>query len=185
MLAVASMTGSQGYDRILESMARYQGPVRAYLHLVGGEGDGALGTWKGMAQKLGLEERVLFHGPLHGTELDRMVSACDVGLGSLAMFRFGLQNGMPLKQREYMARGLPFVCAVNDPAIPEDPRFCLRVPNDESPLAMEEILSFALAAKKDGEAPGLMREHARRHMSWEGVMGGVLERLGLGKTRKH
>lgn len=179
LLAVASMTGSQGYDRVLRAMAEYRGPVPVYLHLVGGEGDGALAALQGLAQRLGLEDRALFHGPLYGEELDAVAAACDVGLGSLAMFRFGLESGMPLKQREYMARGLPFVYAANDPTIPDNPRFCLRVPHDESPLPLGEIIAFARRAKADPEAPGLMRAYARRHMAWQSVMAGVLERLGL------
>ncbi|MEA5013571.1 MAG: glycosyltransferase [Candidatus Limiplasma sp.] len=179
LLALASMAGWHGYDRILRSMAAHQGPEKVYLHLVGGDGDGSLAAWKGLAGELGLEERALFHGPLYGPELDARVADCDVGIGSLGMFRFGLQNGMTLKLREYMARGLPFVYAVDDPAIPDNPRFCLRVPNEESPIDLGEIVAFALEAKRDEGAPGLMREHARRHMSWQSVMGGVLERVGL------
>lgn len=179
LLAVASMAGWHGYDRILRAMAEYRGPARVCLHLAGGDGDGSLARWKELAQALGLGDRAVFHGPLYGAELDSLVASCDVGVGSLGMFRFGLTNGMPLKLREYMARGLPFLYAVEDPAIPRDSRFCLKVFNDESPIDLEQVVAFALQAKADGEAPGLMREHARRHMSWQGVMSGVLERLGL------
>ncbi|NLV57986.1 MAG: glycosyltransferase family 4 protein [Clostridiales bacterium] len=177
LLAVASMAGWHGYDRLLRAMAEYQGPVKVYFHLAGSDGDGSLSRWKELAQEMDLDDRAVFHGPLYGEELNRLVASCDVGVGSLGMFRFGLTNGMPLKLREYMARGLPFVYAVEDAAIPQNPRFCLKVSNDDCPIDLEPIVDFALRAKEDGEAPRLMREHARHHMSWQSVMNGVLERL--------
>lgn len=177
LLGLASMMQSHGYDRVIQAMANYQGSYSVNFHLVGGSGDGALVKWKRLAEDLGLSERVFFHGPLYGEAQTAIVDACDVGIGALAMFRFGLENGMPLKLREYMARGIPFVYAAQDPLIPEDARYCLRVAHDESLLDMEEIVNFALAAKQDGEAAMDMRNYARDHMSWQRVMRAVMEAL--------
>ncbi len=179
LLALASMAGWHGYDRILRSLAAYEGPAKVELHFVGGDGDGSLAKWQQLAQELGLQGRARFHGPLYGDALNETVARCDVGVGSLGMFRFGLHSGMTLKLREYMARGLPFVYAVDDPAIPEGERFCLRAPNDESPISMEKIVAFAAQSKADAGLPADMRAYARAHMSWEGVLKAALEAAGL------
>lgn len=179
LLALASMMKSHGYDRVLRGMAAYQGDVKVHLHMAGSDGDGSLEAWKRLVAELGLEERVTFYDPLYGQPLNDLVNQCDVGLGALAMFRFGLEHGMPLKLREYMARGLPFVYAAQDAAIPQEPRFCLAVPHDESPLYMERIVAFALQARQDAKAPEEMRAYAMAHMSWKPIMERVLGRMGL------
>lgn len=179
LLGLASMTQAHGYDRVLEAMAAYQGEEKIWLHLVGGEGDGSLGAWRQLAERLGLGERVCFHGALYGDDLNKVVEECDVGLGPLSMFRLGLHRGTALKLREYMARGLPFVYAAQDAAIENNPRFCLQVPHDETPLDMEAMAAFAMRAKGDREAPMAMRAYAQAHMSWERVLKPVLERVDL------
>ncbi|MDD3213063.1 MAG: glycosyltransferase, partial [Eubacteriales bacterium] len=120
LLALASMSGWHGYDRILRSLAAYQGDADVRIEFVGGEGDGSLAKWRALSGELGLADRVTFHGALYGDALNAAVASCDVGVGSLGMYRYGLAQGMTLKLREYMARGLPFVTAVDDPALPND-----------------------------------------------------------------
>ena len=177
LLALASMSGWHGYDRLLRALAAYQGATPVHIDFVGGDGDGSLTAWKALAQTLGVEARVTFHGPLYGPELDTVVAACDIGVGSLGMFRYGLQRGMTLKTREYMARGLPFLTAVEDPAVPDDPDFALRVPNDETPIDMDAVVAFALRAKQNPGLAGRMRATAQERLSWESILRGVLERV--------
>ncbi len=177
LLALASMSGWHGYDRLLRALAAYRGEADVRMEFVGGDGDGSLAAWKALAEGLGLAARVTFHGPLHGAALDQVVAACDVGVGSLGMYRYGLQTGMTLKLREYMARGLPFVTAAADPALPADPGFSLAVPNDDTPIDMAAVVAFAQNAKRDAAASARMRAYARETMSWAGVLRGVLERV--------
>ena len=179
MLALASMSNWQGYDRLIAAMAAYHGGEDVTLHMVGGEGDGSLAAWKRMSVEFKLSGRVVFHGEAHGEKLDEIAAECDIGVGGLGLYRKGQFRSMTLKLREYMARGLPFVYAVDDPSIPEEPRFCLRLPNDESAVDLEALVAFAVRAKRDAEAPVLMRAYAREHMSWTGVMQAVFERTGV------
>jgi len=178
-LALASMSRWQGYDRLIEALAAYRGDAEITLHMVGGEGDGALAEWKRLARERGVEGRVRFHGELFGPQLDEVAARCDVGVGGLGLFRKGQFCSMTLKLREYMARGLPFVYAVDDPDVPEEARFCLRVPNDDSPIDMAELVAFARRAKADDEVSGLMRAYAREHMSWQNVLKNVLGKVGI------
>lgn len=177
LLALASMSGWHGYDRILESLAGYKGGADVRIAFVGGNGDGSLAAWKQLAGELNLLDRVTFHGPCYGDALEEIVVGCDAGIGSLGMFRYGLERGMTLKTREYMARGLPFVSAVYDPALPVDKRFFLQVPNDETPIDMAEIVSFASEARQDAALADAMRAYAEENLSWRSVMAKSLERL--------
>ena len=115
-----------------------------------------------------LNDCVTFHGPLYGEALEALIASCDLGVGSLGMFRYGLQQGMTLKVREFMARGLPFISAVVDPALPDGTRLLpAGVSNDETPIAMAEIVTFARRAKADAALPSAMRAYAEQHLSWE------------------
>ena len=106
LLALASMSGWHGYDRILRSLAGYRGDADVRIDFVGGDGDGSLAKWKLLADELNVADRVTFHGPRYGDALETIVSrSATLGIGSLGMFRYGLKRGMTLKAREYMARG--------------------------------------------------------------------------------
>ncbi len=182
LLALASMSGWHGYDRLLTALAAYRGDADVRVEMVGGDGDGSLAAWKALAEKLGLLSWVTFRGPMHGEALDRLIDTCDVGVGSLGMYRYGIQTGMTLKLREYMARGLPFLTAVPDPALPDDPAFALRVPNDDSEIDLAAVVAFARAAKRDAALPARMRAHAESTLSWTGILRVVLDRLDVERS---
>jgi glycosyltransferase involved in cell wall biosynthesis len=66
LLALASMSGWHGYDRLLQSLAEYRGNADVRVEFVGGDGDGSLKVWRTLTTELGLANRVTFHGPLYG-----------------------------------------------------------------------------------------------------------------------
>ncbi len=179
LLALASMSGWQGYDRILRSLAAYRGDADVRVEFVGGEGDGSLAAWQALARELGVADRVTFRGPLYGEALNDVITRCDVGVGSLGLYRFGRAQATPLKLREYMARGLPFLSAVDDPALPDNGDYHLLVPNDDTPVDMEAVVAFARRAKQNAELPARMRAYAAERLSWQTVMRAVLERVGV------
>lgn len=179
LLALASMSHWQGYDRLIEALAAYQGDADVTIHMVGGEGDGSLAEWKKLAQERGVAKRVIFHGEMFGERLNALVAECDAGVGGLGLYRKKQFQSMTLKLREYMARGLPFVYAVDDPSVPEDERFCLKLRNDDSPVDMAHIVRFARAAKQHADIPAQMRAYARTHMSWQGVLKTILEKVEI------
>lgn len=179
MLALASMSNWQGYDRLIKALANYAGNETVYIHMVGDEGDGSLKAWKRMSNELGVHDHMVFHGALHGNALDQIIATCDIGVGGLGLYRKAQFSSMTLKVREYMARGLPFVYAVEDPDVPDNPSFCLKLDNDDSDIDMKQIVRFARTTKENAEVPALMRSYAREKMSWEGIMRSVFEKAGI------
>ncbi|MEG0742897.1 MAG: glycosyltransferase [Clostridia bacterium] len=184
LLALASMSGWHGYDRILRSLAEYRGDADVRLEMVGSDGDGSMEKWRALTQELFLQERVTFHGSLYGDALNDQIAQCDVGVGSLGMYRYGLTRATTLKLREFMARGLPFISAVDDPTLPDAPDWILRVPNDDTPIDMAQVVAFARRAKALPELPQRMRAYAQAHMSWEGTLHRVLEQLNASNVRE-
>ena len=179
LLALASMSRWQGYDRLLQALGEYRGEESVTLHMVGDDGDGSLPEWKQLAQTLGLGNRVQFHAAMHGAELDRLVEGCDVGVGGVGLLNGRQYVSTPLKLREYMARGLPFVYGVEDAGMPEEPRFCLHLPNDGKPVDLPAILAFAKRVKQDAQAPHDMRRYAEERLSWKRVLADVFKKVGI------
>ena len=119
------------------------------------------------------------HAQFQGAALDELTDRCDIGMGGLGIHRLGQTVSRPLKQREYMARGLPFFYAVNDPDMPADESMCRRLPDDETIPDGAEILRFAKESRLDAELPARMRAYAREHLGWEQQFKPVLERLEI------
>ena len=178
ILALASMSYWHGYDRLIRSLGKYDGDRKIFIHMVGGNDGGMLPEWQQLVVELNLQDRVIFHGKMYGDDLAKMFDLCDIGVNALAQYRKNLNATSELKVREYTARGLPFLCSVEDPALNHtDEPFWLQVANDESMLDMEEIASFALKMRADKEHPAKMRAYAEKHMTWESQYAPIFEKL--------
>ena len=164
MLLLASMCDWHGYDRMIKSLKAYQGDEKIILHFAGNDGDGSLAKWKQLAEGM---DNVIFHGGVYGEELDGLINSMDLGVSSLGLYRIGLELGTVMKGREYMARGLPFVYAGEDPTIEKGHPHAMQVENSDAPIDMEEVVAFAKRMRHEKNAAESMREYARAHMSWE------------------
>lgn len=169
MLALASMSMWHGYDRMIRGIAALDADTkkRVVLDMVGDEGDGSLTKWKDLAKELGVEEQVIFHGRKTGNELDGFFNVADVGICSLGLYRIGFSSGSILKLREYTSRGLPFVYAAKDPLVQGDLAFTCKIPNDDTPVDVAEVIGFAQQMRENHAIAEVMRGYAKEHMSWE------------------
>lgn len=179
LLALASMSRWQGYDRLIHAMAAWQGKERMVLHLAGMEGDGSLAAWLKLAQELGVEKNVLFEGELHGSALDELVDRCDAGVGSLSIRKRKVGRVITLKLREYMARGLPFLYQIEDVDVPWPEHCSLQVADEGEPIDLQEVAEFVKRVRSMPDLPARMREYAARHLAWEPILQSVLKEVGI------
>ena len=179
LLALASMSRWHGYDRIIKGIAKASDEIKqkVILNMVGDEGDGSLLEWKKLVHEYSLEDYVIFHGRKTGKELDDICNNSDVGICSLGLYRTGFTYGSILKLREYMARGIPFIYAANDPAIVGGLDFCMKVSNDESLIEIENVIDFAYKVRNNTILSKSMRKYAQNRMSWEAQFQKVFEAL--------
>ena len=176
ILALASMSYWHGYDRLIRALSCYSADQKVMIHMVGGNDGGMLPEWKALTEELHLQDQVVFHGKMYADELNGMFNLCDVGVNSLALYRKNMDATSELKVREYAARGLPFVCSVEDPAFrfAEEP-FWIMVSNDDTIPDMQTIVDFALKMRADNAHPSKLRQYAQKYMSWEGQYASVFE----------
>lgn len=145
LIGVAEIHEWHGFDRLVRGLAAYYSQPRSYVvrfHVVGyffsAEGERA---FRQLISDCKMEQYVILHGKQHGAQLDELFNQCDFGIGSLGRHRVGIQKIKTLKNREYAARGIPFVYSETDDDFDNQP-YVLKVAADESPVDISRIISF-------------------------------------------
>jgi len=179
LVSVANIAFWHGYDRVIKGMYEYykQNPTEKVYYDCVGDGP-ELDNLKQLAKSLGLSDYVTFHGTKTGEELDKIFNESDVAIGSLGFHRAELKTGSPLKGREYCARGILFVTASSDQDFPESFPYILKIPSDESPVDINEIVEWyeELTHSHPGYSTE-MRKYAEEHLSWDAKMKPVIEKI--------
>ncbi|MGN1263293.1 MAG: glycosyltransferase family 1 protein, partial [Prevotella sp.] len=179
LIAVAEIHYWHGFDRLVAGMGEYfrQHPDgrKIYFHVVGWEdergtsGNGYL-TIRQTAAKYGIEKFVVCHGKLFDRELDNVFDQCVFAVGSLGRHRSGITDIKTLKNREYAARGIPFIYTENDSDFDDKP-YIIKAPADESPIDMERVFDFIYRCDI---CPADIRKSIE-HLAWRHQMERVIE----------
>ena len=155
-----------GLERVLAGLLNYSSR-RPFLHLkIVGEVS---------PKHLQLSSRLLhnkhvsvtFLGRLHGQSLEEVFANAHIAFSSLALFRNGMRQACTLKTREYVARGLPFVIGHCDPDLEGADEFFLRVPSDNSPVNMDDVVAFAERTLNQSCISEAMRQFAEKRLDWK------------------
>ncbi len=179
LLSIANVAFWHGYDRIIKGLYEYYktNPEKEiYYHCVG-EGP-ELTNLKKLTKELNLEKYVIFHGTKTGEDLDKVVDECDIALGSLGNHRKGLYADSALKNREYCARGIPFVIASDDQDFPKTFPFVYRIPKDDTPVDVSQVIKWYESLIKEYTNYSIeMRKYAEENLSWDAKMKPVIEKI--------
>ena len=182
LFGLANVQFWHGFDRILEGMKLYanqQNPTQTTIvfHIVGQSG--LINELKDKVQQLGLQSNVIFHGFLTGKELERMFAICQVGVSALAMYRVHLDNASPLKSREFVSRGLPFITAHEDEGFPNNYPFILKFNNDDSAIDMHQVINFVNTLNNYPNYWQMMHQYAKDNFTWESKLKTVVDKFRL------
>ena len=174
LIGVAEIHNWHGFDRVVKGLATYYAQKRTYIvrfHMVGYfysiEEENEI---RQIIHNYHMEDYVILYGKKHGEELDEIFDKCDFGVGSLGRHRVGIQHIKTLKNREYAARGIPFMYSETDSDFDTKP-YVLKMPADESPIDIQQIVDFY---RKLAIKPKEIRESIK-NLSWENQMKLVLE----------
>jgi len=178
-VSVAFTAKWHGYDRIIKGLYEYYktNPEKEiYYHCVGEGSD--LENLKTLVRELSLEKYVIFHGIKTGEDLDKVVDECDIAFGSLANHRKRLYADSALKNREYCARGIPFVIASDDQDFSETFPFVYRIPKDDTPVDVSQVIKWYENLIKEHPNYSMeMRRYAEENLSWDAKMKPVIEKI--------
>ena len=181
LIAVAEIHYWHGFDRLVVGLGEYykRNPNgrKVYFHVIGWEDDrgttsnGYL-TIKETARKYGIEQYVINHGKLFGEQLDEVFNQCVFAIGSLGRHRSGITDIKTLKNREYAARGIPFIYSENDSDFDDKP-YVMNAPADESPINIQDIIDFINTHDFN---PSEIKNTVE-HLSWEHQMKKIVRKL--------
>ena len=176
LIGVAEIHRWHGFDRVIRGLADYYATpkeTKVFFHVVGyffspveeAEITEIIKTHH-------LELYVILYGKKHGKELDEIFDQCDFGIGSLGRHRVGIEHIKTLKNREYAARGIPFVYSETDTDFDKKP-YVLKVPANETAVKIEDIIQFYQHLTT---TPQQIRDSIA-DLSWKHQMGKVINTL--------
>ena len=165
ILCVASFLSRwHGFDRLLRGLALYRGSIKVRVYIVG-DGQELLDL-RQMVKDLKLEGIVVFTGFISGSAFDDLFDTFHIAVGSLALHRMDMKEASVLKARDYCARGIPFLYGSSDPDFPDDLAYIFKVPADETPINIEDVIRFAGRVYSDPEHHVKMRTYAEENLDW-------------------
>lgn len=182
LLAVAEVHYWHGLDRIIEGIGEYYmqgGKENICLHIAGyimdTEMNGSVFSpgFKNQIQKYHLEDKIILHGPVYGKELNELFNSADFAIGSLGRHRCGITDIKTLKNREYAARGIPFIYSEYDEDFENMP-YIIKATADDSPISIKELLKEIQRLKK--LSPTQIRDSVT-HLSWKEQMNKVVKEI--------
>lgn len=178
LIGVAEIHYWHGFDRVVAGLANYyranvKETCEIYFHIVGEfSGERERIEILPLIKDNHLEKYVILHGNLYGQALDVLFDYADVGIGSLGRHRSNITYIKTLKNREYAARGIPFIYSEIDEDFEGKP-YVLKVPADDSPLDISAVIGFFDQQKWDASK---IRESIL-HLSWKSQMKDVLDNI--------
>lgn len=147
LCGVAAINRNNGYDRLIEGIKNYYdngGDREIIFDVVGYGEDYILNHYKNLVNDYKLENRVVFHGRLHGKSLNDIYSTATIGINSLAIHRQNLKKESTLKTREYAAKGLPILSSSVVDAFDDigNSKYVYMVSADDSPIDIVSVCKF-------------------------------------------
>lgn len=181
LIGVAEVHYWHGYDRLIHGIGKYyQSPheEKVYFHLIGGVASSEMYDtpqapgFDRYIQRYKIKKYIIFHGQQYGKELDVLFDKADFAIGSLARHRTKIDKIKTLKNREYAARGIPFMYSETDEDFDCMP-YVLKVPAAETPIDIKQVIQFCKEIKETSQQ---IRESIA-HLSWKEQMRKVVNNM--------
>ena len=133
--------------------------------------------WENLSKELGIEKYVVFHGTKVSKELDMLFDRCDVAIGCLGIYRKKTVRASTLKNKEYCARGIPFVFACEEKYLHSKLDFVKVLPDNDEIIDIDEIVEFHKRMQKREDISSVMIEYAKKYFLWSTQIESILDAL--------
>ncbi len=173
LISVAEIHIWHGFDRLLKGLAEYykiKQDIEVRYEIVGYGNEREISKLKNYIIENKLESYVTFHGPQYGEILDNLFNQASIGIASLGRHRSGITNIKTLKNREYAARGIPFIYSEIDDDFEGKP-YIMKVNADESPINILDVIAFYEKVKI---IPAIEIRNSISSLSWKNQMEKVI-----------
>lgn len=178
LIGVAEIHYWHAFDRLIRGLAEYyrtNPTYKVYFDIVGQlTGEREREDILPAISHNHLEPYVKMHGNRHGHELDELFEQADFAIGSLGRHRSNITYIKTLKNREYAARGIPFIYSETDGDFEEMP-YVLKAPANESPIDIPQLIRFCQSKQWVGQDI----RNSVKSLAWEAQMQRVIDEEGL------
>lgn len=151
-----------GHEKLIATL-RFL-PTEWNLVLVGSESSEMTKTTLQQSEAHSVQERVHVLPWLTHQEVDELIYACHIGVSPLALEAKKMKEAQSLKVRHYLSLGMPVVIAGGEAKNILEQPFVVQVEK-----ATPENLSLALQKLDKDFDRDLIRDFAKRELSWEAV----------------
>ncbi|QRO93935.1 glycosyltransferase family 4 protein [Acinetobacter pittii] len=138
-ISVSSISFWHGIDRFILALKKH-GKDNVHFHVVGGDNEVSL-SLQSMVSEYSLKDKVTFHGHKSGEELKAIYAISHIGVGSLGRHRSNIYYLNSLKNREYIAKGLPVIYSEIDDGL-ENLSYVYKATPNEEPIVISDIISW-------------------------------------------
>ncbi|MEZ0537035.1 hypothetical protein ACAG39_07240 [Caldicellulosiruptoraceae bacterium PP1] len=155
-----------GIDRLIHSFINAPNKHKFFLHIIGYDNIGIS------------DNNIKCYGYIKDRNyIDDIFKKCDIGIGTLALFRNNMNQAATLKVREYLAKGLPVAIGYYDVDLNNE-IFVFNIPNDNSDINFLELENFYSKIGKNYRENynGLNTTiYAMENLNWTKKMKNVIE----------
>ena len=142
LIFVGNIAMWHGLERLFKGIKNNKSSIKYKLYLVGNE-DVFLKQINQYNLSHLLNKNIFITGFKSGDELNELFNKSHFAIGSLGLHRLKIVNGVPLKHREYLSRGIPFIYSGIDEDINEEVNlFLFNVEPDETAVNFDNLLLF-------------------------------------------
>ncbi|WP_234923300.1 glycosyltransferase [Aeromonas enteropelogenes] len=172
IVGVAYLSFWHGYDRVIKSLNDFKRRlpnVRCRYYIVG-EGPEKDKLVK-LAEELSVRDMIYFCGSVDGEELIKIYNSAHCGVASLGLHRIQ-DKGVkiePLKVREFMAMGLPFVLSYQDSVDFYSLPGVYLVNDDDLSIDLVDIFNKCKCFYSSNSSR-ILRNFAKEHFDWGEIM---------------
>jgi len=174
LIGVAEIRFWHGFDRVIQGLGNYykgKQNIEVHFDIVGDGMPSDINILVKLTKDLKLEKYIHFHGLTFGDDLEKLFENADFGIASLGRHRSGITKIKTLKNREYAARGIPFIYSEEDSDFETMP-YILKAPADESPIDIMGMINFYKTLQP---SPAEIRESIVNTLSWKVQMQKVID----------
>ncbi len=165
-----------GIDRIINSLENYKGDKKITLDFIGNLSEFDLK----LISKSRIKNQIRIINSVNAVDLTNLLNKYHIGIGSLSVYKIGLEEATPLKTREYIARGFPIIIGYTDTDMVNHSEFqmyCYQVPNNDSVINMNSLFQFVESVYIDTNHPEKIRGLAFKYMDTKVKMNALLNLL--------
>ncbi len=175
MIIIAHILSWHGYDRIIHSLKEYKGKTKVNLDIYSDINEEVKKLQK-LTKDNHLDKIVHFKGSKPLEEITKEIGKYHIAIGSLGYHRRNGRYDTSIKNKEYCALGLPFVCSARDLSFEEDFPYIYMVSPDDTNFDIEQIIQWYSKIYKQNYKKE-MRKYAKKELNFEVNYKKVLERL--------